>query len=104
MEIKPSLAMALLRLRIDDGLSADLQNALDQAHAATLKYLDGKLYPDAVSLAAANDPKGIEVTADMIAAQLLWADALMGNNSLADRESKTKAAKDMLRPHRNQGA
>ena len=104
MPIKPTPADAILRLRLDDSLDGDIGNAIDQAHAQALAFLDGQLYADCAALTAAADPMGIVVTADIIAAQLLLVDALVGNNSLQDRDDKRRAAKDMLLPHRNMGA
>ncbi|MDB5884236.1 MAG: hypothetical protein JWR74_407, partial [Polaromonas sp.] len=43
-------------------------------------------------------------TADIIAAQLLLIDALVGNNSVQDRQDKRDAACNMLRRHRRMGA
>lgn len=104
MPIKPTSDEAMLRLRIDADLAGDVASAIDQAHAQALAFLDGQLYADRAALTAAADPMGIVVTADIIAAQLLLVDALVGNNSLQDRDDKRRAAKDMLLPHRNMGA
>lgn len=104
MPIKPTPADAILRLRLDDSLDGDIGNAIDQAHAQAVAFLDGALYEDDAALEAATDPRGIICTPDIIAAQLLLVDALVGNNSLQDRDDKRRAAKDMLLPHRNMGA
>ncbi|SFB96589.1 hypothetical protein SAMN05216344_106120 [Polaromonas sp. OV174] len=103
MPIKPTVEEAQRRLRIDADLAADLESAIDQAHAEALAFLDLSLYADDAALAAAADASGIVATADIIAAQLLLTDALVGNNSLQDRESKREAARNMLRPHRRMG-
>lgn len=94
----------MLRLRLDSELEGDLPAAIDQAHAQAVKYLDGKLYSDDSALIAAQDVRGIVVTDDIVAAQLLLVDALVGSNDLKERESKTGAAHNILRQHRNQGA
>lgn len=104
MDVKPTVEQALRRLRLDDELSEDLRDAIDQAHAEALRVLDGKLYPDEAALIAAQDVRGIVVTADIIAAQLLLADALVGNNDQRERDSKRSAAMTILRLHRNMGA
>ena len=102
MEIKPTSDQARIRLRLDLDLVPDLPDAIEQAHAEAVKFLDGKLYPD--DDAAVNDPKGIVIAADIISAQLLLVDVAVGNNSLQDRESKRTAAYSILRRHRNMGA
>lgn len=102
MRLKPTLEEAKTRLRLDPDLDDDLLSAIDQAHARTLKVLDGKLYADEASMAA--DPRGILATEDIIAAQLLLVDHLVGNNTQQDRDSKEQAALSMLRLHRNMGA
>ncbi|WP_052712031.1 hypothetical protein [Paracidovorax citrulli] len=104
MDVKPTVEQALRRLRLDDELSDDLRDAIDQAHAEALRVLDGKLFPDEEALIVAQDLRGIVVTADIIAAQLLLADALVGNNDQRERDSKRSAAMAILRLHRNMGA
>lgn len=109
MDIKPTLADAKRRLRIDDDLADDLQSAIDQAHAEAMSYLDrDALHPDqgALNAALALDAShtGIVVTADIINAQLLLADASVGDNDRANRESKRDAAFGILRRHRHMGA
>lgn len=104
MEIKPTPDQARIRLRLDLDLVPDLPDAIEQAHAEAVKFLDGKLYADDAALSAADDPKGIVIAADIISAQLLLVDVAVGNNSLQDRESKRTAAYSILRPHRNMGA
>lgn len=103
MDIKPTTAQAMLRLRLDSELEGDLPPAIDQAHAQAVKYLDGKLYETEPDLVAAQDVRGIVVTDDIIAAQLLLVDVLVGSNEMKERESKTAAAHNILRQHRNQG-
>ena len=103
MLTRPTPAQAMARLRLDADLIADLPDAIEQAHAATVTFLDGALYDDANTLHTAQDPRGIVCTPDIIAAQLLLVDALVGNNSLQDRQDKRTAAINMLRPHRNAG-
>lgn len=104
MPIKPTPEEAQTRLRLDSALAGDLAAAIDQAHAQAVKYLDGALYADQAALTTAADPRGIVCTADIIAAQLLLVDVLVGNNSAADRDDKRVAAHNILRPHRNLGA
>jgi len=94
----------MTRLRLDAELIVDLTAAIDQAHAEATAYLDGTLYATEGDRVAANDPRGIVCTPDLIAAQLLLVDVLVGSNSVNDREAKTSAARRMLRPHRNMGA
>lgn len=103
MDIKPDTETALRRLRMDADLAEDLAAAIDEAHAEAVAYLDGRLYADLAELIAAQDVRGIVCTPDIIAAQLLLADVLVGNNSTQDRESKHAAALTILRRHRNQG-
>lgn len=104
MPIKPTPEEATLRLRLDDSLAGDISNAIDQAHAQVAAILDGALYADAAALAAASDPCGIVCTPDIIAAQLLLVDVLVGSNTVQDREAKERAALNLLRLHRNMGA
>ena len=104
MPIKPTPADAIQRLRLDDSLNGDIGNAIDQAHAQAVAFLDGALYEDAAARDAAADLRGIICTPDIIAAQLLLVDVLVGNNSTQDREDKKAAAFNMLRLHRNMGA
>lgn len=107
MNIKPSTADAQRRLRLDDetDVTIDLESAIEQAYAQTLQALcRTALHPDAASLLAALviDPlhNGIVCTHDIIAAQLLLTDALVGANSMADRDAKSSAAHSILQPHR----
>lgn len=104
MPIKPTPAEAILRLRLDDSLDGDLNSAIAQAHAQAVAFLDGSLYDDAAAREAAADLRGIVCTPDIIAAQLLLVDVLVGNNGLQDKDAKEKAAYNMLRFHRNMGA
>lgn len=104
MPIKPTPAEAIARLRLDDSLGDDLNDAIEQAHAQAVQFLDGQLYADKAALDAAADLRGVICTPDILAAQLLLVDVLVGNNTLQDREAKEAAALRMLRPHRNMGA
>ena len=104
MPIKPTPNEAIRRLRLDDNLAGDLDSAIDQAHAQAVAFLDGALYVDQAAITAAADLRGIVCTPDIIAAQLLLVDVLVGNNSTQDREDKKAAAFNMLRLHRNMGA
>jgi len=104
MPIKPTPADAILRLRLDDSLDGDIGNAIDQAHAQAVAFLDGALYEDAAAREAAADLRGIICTPDIIAAQILLVDVLVGNNSTQDRERKEAGALNMLRMRRNMGA
>lgn len=114
MNIKPTLETAMMRLRIDSDLADDLDRALGEAVAEAEVYLDGKLFGSdeertaAVDAATTDEAKaeaarGIVVTADMHAAMMLLADAAVGDNDQANRESKRTAALHMLRRHRNKG-
>lgn len=129
MSTKPTVDEAQLRLRIDADLAADLAGAIEQAYAQALAFLDrDALYDTAANLAAAvaaaqaavdgattaaeaaqalldlaRVQTGIVATPDMVAAQLLLIDALVGSNALQDRESKQTAAENMLRRHRRPG-
>lgn len=40
---RPTLESAMMRLRMDDDLMADVQEAISQAHAEAQAYLDGTL-------------------------------------------------------------
>lgn len=104
MPIKPTPEAAMRRLRLDDGLAGDLADAIEQAHAEALSHLDGALYESEAAKTAADDARGIVCTPDIIAAQLLLVDVLVGNNSVQDRQAKQTAAEAMLRRHRNMGA
>lgn len=129
MDVKPSLEAAARRLRIDGDLLLDLQDALEQAHDEALAYLDRPLFADAAALTtaiaaaqaaldAATDDEvadqlaqdlaraktGIVVTQDIIAAQLLLADRLVGDNDGAERERKEQAAYALMRQRRRHGA
>ncbi len=101
MPIKPTPEEALLRLRLDDSLLDDVAGAVNQAHAQAVAFLDGKLYETPAEADA--DLRGIECTPDIVAAQILLVDVLVGNNDDRARESKSKAAYNMLRPHRRMG-
>jgi hypothetical protein len=109
MSITPSIEEVQTRLRLDDALIEDVQSAIEQAHAAQLAHLDrAALHPDADSLAQAKaaDPlhSGIVVTPDLIAAQLLRIDALVGANTMDDRDAKEAAAQRMELRHCKVGA
>ena len=101
MPIKPSVADAMNRLRLDEDLRDDVMQAIEQAHAQAVAYLDGVLYETAEARAAASDRRGIICTPDIIAAQLLLADALVGSVGADDRKALRAAAYDMLFIHRN---
>lgn len=110
MNIKPSTAEAQIRLRLDSDalITQDLESAIEQAYAQTLTMLDrSALHENTAQLEAALevDPlhTGMVCTADIIAAQLLLVDALIGANSLKDRDEKSKAALYILYPHRRLG-
>jgi hypothetical protein len=102
LDVKPGLEEAKRRLRIDDELAVDLQFAIDQAHAEAEAFLDGVLYAD--EEACGDDAAGILVAPDIIAAQLLLADALVGSNDVQNRVNKREAAFSILRRHRRMGA
>lgn len=105
MPIKPTVPQAVFRLRLDADLPvADIGDAIEQAHTQAVTYLDGALYETVDAMAQALDVRGIVCTPDIIAAQLLLVDVLIGANSVQDREAKETAARSMLRPHRNMGA
>ncbi|WP_395026593.1 hypothetical protein [Comamonas odontotermitis] len=102
--VKPTKEEALQRLRLDDGLAGDVEGAIEQAHAQTLKYLDGPLFATQEAADASGNPKAILCTADIVAAQLVLVDVLCGPNSVEDQDRKRTAAYNMLRLHRNHGA
>lgn len=104
MPITPSVEEALRRLRLDDDLRQDVQDAIPQAQAEAVAYLDGVLYENAAARDAAADLRGIVCTPDIIAAQLLLVDALVNNNSDEGADLKRKRAYSMLVRHRNMGA
>lgn len=114
MNIKPTLEVAMTRLRIDSDLADDLDRALGEAVAEAETYLDGKLFgtpaerATAVAAATTDEGKieaarGIVVTEDMHAAMMMLADAAVGDNDQQNRESKRTAAMHILRRHRNKG-
>ena len=104
MPVKPTPEEAALRLRLDADLAADLPGAIDQAHAEAQAFLDGALYENQAAADGAGDLRGIVCTPDIIAAQLLLVDALIGANTSAEVQDKRAAAMTMLRRHRNMGA
>lgn len=129
MNIKPTVEEAQRRLRIDDALADDLALAIDQAYAQALAFLDrDALHADAAAFKAAVDAAraaleaetdeeaalqladdlariqtGMVATPDLIAAQLMLIDVLVGANSLQEREGKQAAAESMMRRHRRAG-
>ncbi|KQM68779.1 hypothetical protein [Xylophilus sp. Leaf220] len=103
MQVKPTPDEAQRRLRIDGALVDDLVAAIDQAYAEAVMVLDGYLYEDLAAVVLAGDERGIVVTADIIAAQLLLADVLVGANDQAAKDSKRATALTILRRHRNRG-
>lgn len=101
MPIKPTVDEAMERLRLDEDLRTDLEAAIPQALAQAEAYLDGALYETAAKRTEANDARGIVCTLDIIAAQLLLIDALVGSPSSNDRKALREAAYGMLFIHRN---
>lgn len=99
----PSIEQAMRRLRIDEDLQEDVQDAIPQAKAEAEAFLDGKLYADAQAREDAQDARGIVCTPDIIAAQLLLIDAIVHSNTDEGAEIKRTRAFSMLRRHRNQG-
>jgi len=99
----PTVDQALRRLRIDEDLAEDVEDAIIQTKAEVEVYLDGTLYADPQALVDAQDARGIVCTADIIAAQLLLIDVLVGANDVKAQQSKREAAYNMLRRHRNMG-
>lgn len=100
----PTAEMAMRRLRLDDDLLLDVQDAIPQAHAEAQAYLDGVLYGTEDDRVAAGDDKGVVCTPDIIQAQLLLVDAAVGGNTVKDADAKREVAWKILRRHRNQGA
>lgn len=103
MPIKPTVDEAMKRLRIDGDLRADVEQAIEQAFSQAETYLDGPLYASVQEASASSGRRAIICTPDIIAAQLLLLDALVGANSTNDQAAKREAAFDMLFPHRNTG-
>jgi hypothetical protein len=99
----PTVDQALRRLRIDEDLAEDVEDAIIQTKAEVEVYLDGTLYADPQALVDAQDARGIVCTPDIIAAQLLLIDVLVGANDVKAQQSKREAAYNMLRRHRNMG-
>lgn len=100
----PSLNAAMLRLRIDDDLSADVEAAIPEAKAEAESFLDGTLYATEQARVVAQDCRGIVIKPDIIAAQLLLIDAAVGRNSDEAADLKRRRALSMLLRHRNMGA
>lgn len=100
----PTLEAAMLRLRIDEDLAADVQAAIPEAKAEAEAFLDGTLYATEQARDAALDCKGIVIRADIIAAQLLLVDAIVHSNTDEGADLKRTRAFSMLRRHRNMGA
>ena len=104
MNIKPTAQEAKDRLRLDDALSDDLDFAIEQAYAECLAILQrDDLHPDKASLDAAialdAAHTGMVVRADIIAAQLLLIDSLIGSGSTEEQKAKREAAIMMLNRH-----
>ena len=104
MPISPTVDEALRRLRLDEDLRQDVEDAIPQACAEAVTYLDGKLYENELERETAQDLRGIVCTPDIIAAQLLLVDALVNNNSDEGADLKRARAYSMLLRHRNMGA
>lgn len=100
----PTLEAAMLRLRIDEDLAADVQAAIPEAKAEAEAFLDGTLYATEQAREAALDCKGIVIRADIIAAQLLLVDAIVHSNTDEGADLKRARAYSMLLRHRNMGA
>lgn len=101
MPIKPTIEETMDRLRLDEDLRDDVERAVEQAHAQALVYLDGTLYESVDAKQASGDKRGIVCTPDIIAAQLLLVDALVGSAAHSDKKSLRDAAYAMLFIHRN---
>ncbi|RMX06717.1 hypothetical protein D8I35_09455 [Corticibacter populi] len=103
---QPTVEEALLRLRLDADLVDDVANAIPQARAQVESYLKGPLCADAEAVAAAiaaGSRNATLCTPDVIAAQLLFVDVLVGSNDIQAQESKRTAAYAMLKPLRYMG-
>ncbi len=103
MPTKPTVESALFRLRIDDDLRGDVADAIEQAFAQAETYLDRPLYASKQEATDSGSLRALVCTPDIIAAQLLLVDALVGANSVKDQAAKRDAAFDMLFPHRYTG-
>ena len=99
-----TLEAAKLHLRVDhDNEDMLIQLFIDAAEQSTADYLERSIYPDAPSLANANDVSGIVVNAALMAVVLLQL-----GNLYANREAITNAAaaelplgvRHMLQPYR----
>lgn len=103
MPIKPTVEGALFRLRIDEDLRGDVEEAIEQAFSQAQTYLDRPLFASKQEAVDSGIPRAMVCTPDIIAAQLLLVDALVGANSVKDQADKRDAAFDMLFPHRYTG-
>lgn len=101
-DTRPTPEQAMRRLRLDDAIADELPDAIEQAQAEAVKYLDGPLVLTAAEVQTT--PRAILCTPDIISAQLLLVDALIGANTIVEQQSKRGAALNILRRHRNQGA
>jgi hypothetical protein len=134
MNIKPTADEAQRRLRIDsdDELVHDMIDAIDEAHAEMLAFLDrAAVYPDAAAMAAVVDPlqaaydaalltedasaiaaalaeleqacTGMVIVQDLLTAQLLLAGVRVADHTPAEREQAQAAAENIMRRHRRFG-
>lgn len=94
--VQPTVEIVMLRLRLDDDLREDVEQAIPQAVAEAESILERKLYATAQQMQDANDPKGLLIRPDVTAAVLLLIDAMVGANSVQDSETKRNRGEAIL--------
>lgn len=94
--VVPSVGQVMQRLRLDDDLALDVENAIPEAQAEAQSILERRLYASEADLVAAADPCGLVVTADITAAMLLLIDAAVGANRSDAAEVKRGRAEQIL--------
>ncbi len=94
--VAPAIADVMQRLRLDEDLQQDAENAIPEAISECESILERKLYATKQELADANDSKGLVIQPDVTAAILLLIDATVGANSVQDAETKRSRAETIL--------
>lgn len=94
--VAPTIEDVMERLRLDEDLQQDAENAIPEAVAECESILERKLYATAQALVDAKDSKGLVIQPDVTAAILLLIDAAVGANSVQDAETKRSRAESIL--------
>lgn len=94
--VAPTIEDVMQRLRLDEDLQQDAENAIPEAVAECESILERKLYVSVQALEDAKDPKGLVIQPDVTAAMLLLIDAAVGANTVQDSETKRGRAESIL--------